>query len=121
MNRESSYSNIVIMDIKHYNSVLICRKGVKRIRANLPGVGAGLALRDKGSWQIDSRKTWLVSTRQMDIFSFTIIHLNCITPYFKQTIIFIITSLFMGLNRFVRRLRQIFIVFFLVKSQKKLL
>ena len=39
-----------------------------QMRANLQGVGADLALRRrKGSWRTDSRKTWFVSTRQMDI------------------------------------------------------
>ena len=54
------------------------------MRANLPGVGGDLALRRKGSWRIDSRKTWSVSTGNMDIISFTILHLSCITLYFKQ-------------------------------------
>ena len=54
------------------------------MKANLPEVGGDLALRRKGSWRIDSRKTWFVSTRQMEIISFTILHLSGITLYFKQ-------------------------------------
>ena len=37
-----------------------------------------LALRRKGSWHTDSRKIWFVSSRQMDIISFTIIHISYI-------------------------------------------
>ena len=48
------------------------------IRANLPGVGAGVVLRGIGAWRIDSRKTWFVSSRQINIISFTIIHLSFI-------------------------------------------
>ena len=54
------------------------------MRANLPEVGGDIALRRKGSGRIDSRKTWFVSTRQMNIISFTITHFSCITLYFKQ-------------------------------------
>ena len=50
------------------------------MRASLPGVGGDLALRRIESWSIDSSKTWFVSTRQMDIISYS----SRITLYFKQ-------------------------------------
>jgi len=56
------------------------------MRANPAGVGGELALRRNGSWRIDSRNTWFVFSWQMDIISFTILHLSCITLYFKQNI-----------------------------------
>ena len=54
------------------------------MRANLPGVSDDLALRRKGSRRRDSSKAWFVSKRQMDIISFTILNLGCISLYFKQ-------------------------------------
>lgn len=56
------------------------------MRANPAGVGGELALRRNGSWRIDSRNTWFVSPGQMDMISFTILHLSGITLYFKQNI-----------------------------------